>query len=178
MEPPRRTTLSAPQGLSPFAKPDAPAAGGDGAIELSEDEAELVGAEAFAASRALGPERGRRAEALARAAASRRVPPGLLEPLGEVLLASLEGGRARRLYRAEGERLLAEVFERTPRGAALRAELDAVNGALRALRGRALDDVRVGARVPGRFTVSLSAGGVGVTLVVRPDGVAVESLSA
>lgn len=148
------------------------------ALELSEDEAELVGAEAAAAARALGDGRGDGAAALARAAAARRVPATLLEVLGDVLLASLEGGRARRLYRAEGERVLMGVFDRTPRGAALRAELDAVNAALGALAGRTLEKVRVGARVPGRLTVSLSAGGVGVTILVRPDGVAVESLSA
>jgi hypothetical protein len=33
-------------------------------------------------------------------------------------------------------------------------------------------------RAPGHFTVSLQTEGVGLVLVVRPDGVAIESVTA
>jgi hypothetical protein len=90
----------------------------------------------------------------------------------------VQGGRARHLYKAEGERLLTRVLLRTPGGQRLQENLDAVNQALRALGGRHLDQVRVAMRAPGHFTVSLQTEGVGLVLVVRPDGVGVESLTA
>ena len=147
-------------------------------LELSPEEADLVAAEATAAAGVLEGPRQEQAVDLAREAGRGEVPDNLLTTLERILGASLQGGRARHLYKAEGERLLTRLLLRTPGGQRLQEGLDAVNQALRSLSGRHLDQVRVAMRAPGHFTVSLQTEGVGLVLVVRPDGVAVESLTA
>ena len=147
-------------------------------LELSPEEAEIVAAEASAAAAVLEGTRKEQALDLAREAGGGEVPDDLLTVLDRILSASLQGGRARHLYKAEGERLLTRVLSRTPGGQRTQENLDAVNQALGSLPGRSLDDVRVAMRTPGHFTVSLQTEGVGLVLVVRPDGVAVESLTA
>lgn len=147
-------------------------------LELSAEEADIVAAEASAAAGVLEGPRRQQASDLARDAPGGEIPDSLLTTLERILLASLQGGRARQLYKAEGERILTRVLLRTPGGQRLQHDLDAVNQALRALAGRRLDQVRVAMRVPGHFTVSLQSEGVGLVLAVRPDGVAVESLTA
>ena len=147
-------------------------------LELSPEEADLVAAEATAAAGVLEGPRQEQALDLAREAGRGEVPDNLLTTLERILAASLQGGRARHLYKAEGERLLTRLLLRTPGGQRLQEGLDAVNQALRSLSGRHLDQVRVAMRAPGHFTVSLQTEGVGLVLVVRPDGVAVESLTA
>lgn len=107
-----------------------------------------------------------------------RVPPEHLSLLGEVLALSLMSGRARRRYTAEGERLLTDLFRRTPAGREVEAQLAQVNRALTALRDRSLESVRVSMRTLGHFTLRLEAGGVAVVLAFRPDGVVVESVAA
>lgn len=138
----------------------------------------MVAAEAAAAAGVLEGPRRQQATDLAGEAKNGRVPDDLLTALERILLASLQGGRARQLYKAEGERLLTRLLLRTPGGQRLQGNLDAVNQALRVLGGRQLDQVKVAMRAPGHFTVSLQTEGVGLVLAVRPDGVAVESLTA
>lgn len=147
-------------------------------VELSDEEAEIVAAEASAAAGVLDGPRRDQARALAEEARGGQVPDDLLATLERILTASLQGGRARHLYKAEGERLLTRLLARTPGGRRQQEELEAVNQALRSLGGRLLDRVSVAMRTPGHFTVSLQTEGVGLVLVVRPDGVAVESLTA
>jgi hypothetical protein len=147
-------------------------------FELSAEEAEVVAAEAAAAAEVLPDPLRQQATDLARQAPSGEVPDDLVAALERILLASLQGGRARQLYKAEGERILTRVLMRTPGGRQLQGDLDGVNKALRALAGRRLDQVRVAMRTPGHFTVSVQTEGVGLMLAVRPDGVAVESLTA
>lgn len=146
-------------------------------FELSPEEADLVGAEAAAAAGALEGTSREAALDLAREAERGELSDHHLRALAGILSASLQGGRARHLYKAEGERVLTRLLERTPDGQQLRKGIDGVNQALRSLSGRQLDQVRVAMRAPGHFTVSLQSEGVGVVLVVRPDGVAVESLT-
>lgn len=147
-------------------------------LELSTEEADLVAAEATAAAAMLEGPRKEQALAIAREAPGGSVPEDLLTALERILGASLQGGRARHLYKAEGERLLTRVLLRTPGGRRMQENLDAVNQALRSLGGRRLDGASVSMRAPGHFTVSLETEGVGLVLAVRPDGVTVESLTA
>lgn len=151
--------------------------GEPGPVDLSEEEAALVAGEARAAARVLDEARAAQALRLADAAGEGSVPAELVEALGEILRASLQGGRARRLYRAEGEGLLAQVLRRTPSGQQLQQGLDSVNGALGCLDGRLLQRVRVGMRTPGHFTVTFSSEGFSLTLAIRPDEVAVEGVA-
>jgi hypothetical protein len=147
-------------------------------LELSSEEADLVVTEASAAAGVLEGPRKEQALDLVREARTGEISDDLLTTLERILAASLQGGRARHLYKAEGEGLLTRLLLRTPGGQRLQKDLDAVNQALRSLRGRQLDEVRVAMRTPGHFTLSLQTEGVGLVLVVRPDGVAVESLTA
>lgn len=147
-------------------------------LALSEEEAELVAAEATSASYALGEPHRTEAARLAEAARSKEVPPELLGILSDIAVASLRGGRARRLYRAEGEKSLTGVLLKTPTGREMQRGLEEVNAALKALAGRRLEAVRVAMRTPGSFTVSLQSDGFAITLAIRPDAVSVDSLSA
>jgi hypothetical protein len=147
-------------------------------LELSAEEAELVAAEAEAATGVWdGPLRQQAAD-LADRAGQGAVPDDLVPVLERILSASLQGGRARRRYRAEGEGILNRVLMRTPSGRNVQDGVRAVNQALSALDGRPLDHVGVAVRTPGHYRVSLRTAGVGLVLALGPDGVSVESLEA
>jgi hypothetical protein len=147
-------------------------------LELSAEEAELVAAEAVAATGVWdGPWRQQAAD-LADRAGLGAVPDDLVPVLERILTASLQGGRARQRYRAEGEGILNRVLMRTPYGRNVQDGIRAVNQALAALDGRPLDHVGVAVRAPGHYRVSLRTAGVGLVLALGPDGVSVESLEA
>lgn len=147
-------------------------------IVLSDDEAELVATEAESAARVFGEPRRSEALRLADAARHKAVPPELVGLLGEMLVASLQAGRARRVHLAEGERVLTGVLRRTPAGKELQERLDSLNRALESLSGRRIDQVKAAMRTAGHFTITLTSEGVSLTLVVGPGGLELESLSA
>lgn len=148
-------------------------------IELGEDARELIAAELAHLVEGMPDERRLPFERLFSAVATGQVEPELAPLLERVVGLALDTGRARRLYRAEGERVLTDVFRRTPGGRELVRDVEAVNRALgAALAGRAVRGVRVGMRTLGHFTVELEAEGVSLTLAVRKDGVAIESVGA
>ncbi len=147
------------------------------AFTLSDDEAALVVAESSAAARVLQGEARERAMALADAADTGTIPTELLDTLGDVLVASIQGGRARQLYRADGEKTLNRLLHRTPLGKERIAHLDEVNKALTALQGRQIDSVRVGARSPGQHTLTVVTQGITLTLGLTGAGVTVESVT-
>lgn len=151
--------------------------GEPGPLRLNEDDVSIVVAEANAAAAILADPVRADAEQLAEAALSGEVPAELLGILGDVVAASLEGGRARRLYRAEGEKALQAIYLRTPAGAAQRDNLAEVNQALTALNGRTLQSVRVAMRTPGNFTIALGSEGVALTLVIANGVVGVDNVT-
>lgn len=146
-------------------------------LTLSEDEAPLVAAEAAAAAGVLPEPLAQRAHDLAATAPTGAVPEELIAILEQVTTASLEGGRARRLYRAEGEKLLNAVLGRTPAGRASRQTIIDVNAALQALQGRPLSSVQVATRTPGHHTVRITADGVSIALGLSGGGIEVESVT-
>ena len=148
------------------------------ALTLSDEEAELVAAEAASASHVLAEPRRTDAARLADAAASRAVPPELLGILADIAVSSVRGGRARRLYRAEGEKHLTGVLLRTPAGREIQRGLSEVNTALETLAGHRLEAVRVAMRAPGNFTLRLQSEHFAITLAMTADTVSVDSLSA
>lgn len=149
-----------------------------GSLHLDEDEREVVAQEAAAASRALEGGLALDAQRLAEAARLGSVPAGLVGLLEQVVMASLQGGRARHKYTAEGERTLVRLLLRTPLGQQVESQLALVNKALGSLRGRQVEEARVVMRSPGHFVFELKAGAVGLTLSFRPNGVYVDALSA
>lgn len=146
-------------------------------VLLDEDERELVGLELDALLPALSDERRDRFEALADAVARGEVPPPLLPQLANLLELALQTARARRLYRAEGEKVLTGLYRRTPPGHELGERMRRINEALRSLAGHRLRSARVGMRTLGHFTVTLDTDAGKVMLAVRPDSVNVESVA-
>lgn len=146
-------------------------------LALDDEEASLVAAEAAAAAQVLpGAMRADAAE-LAEVAPTGVVPADLVATLEHLLTTSLTGGRARRVYTAEGEKLLNRVLARTPGGRSRAAALAEVNRALASFAGRELQGVRVATRVPGSHTVRLETDGVVLTLGLSAAGVTVESVA-
>ncbi len=147
------------------------------ALTLTEEERELVQAELAALLPALSGERRETYQALADAVERNEVPPELLPLLEGVTKLALETGRARRLYRAEGERILTELFRKTPSGKELSHSLHEVNKALTVLEGQPLRSVRIAMRTLGHFTVTIETDAAVITLAIRPDAVTVDSVS-
>ncbi|HEY8489567.1 MAG TPA: hypothetical protein VIO14_01110 [Dehalococcoidia bacterium] len=125
---------------------------------------------------AVGPRRDEY-QALAEAVAAGQVPADRVGTLEGVVAMLLETGRARRRHTAEGERILTDLFRRTPAGREVVRHLEDVNRALGVLAGRTLLGVTVAMRTLGHFTVSLEAEGAAITLAVRPGGVVVDSVA-
>ncbi len=146
-------------------------------IVLGTEERELVQQELDALLPALSGERLRRYEQLGDAVAEGSIPPDSVPLLESLLELALQTARARRLYRAEGERILTHLFRRTPRGRELADHLDQVNQALGALAGHTLNRARIGMRTLGHFTFTIETGAATITLGVRPDSVNIESVS-
>ncbi|MDW8156579.1 MAG: adenylyl-sulfate kinase [Armatimonadota bacterium] len=144
---------------------------------VDRESAELLAEEVEALARALPEPQRERARAASERLRRGEFPEDLVDVVESAVALSLQTGRARRRYRAEGERLLTQVLWRTPRGQALQRRLEATNRALQALRGRRLDSVRVAARTLGDYSVVLRAEGVALTLAARADGVELESVS-
>lgn len=146
-------------------------------ITLSDEEAAVVAAEAAAAARVYGEPRATDARRLAEAAAEGTIPADLVDTFEQLALASLQGGRARKLYRAEGEGQLNRVLGRTPAGRARKRDLAEINQALGALAGRQLQGVEVGTRTPGNHMIRLKTDGVTITLGMSVAGLTVESVA-
>jgi hypothetical protein len=148
-------------------------------IRLSADEAEVVLAElepivaaatdparreAFAALR----DSAERAELDATAAAT-------LDPLLEL---ALQTGRIRAIHGPGGEQAALRLYRRLPSGTALRQTAQEVSEALGALRGRELEAVSLSALGPSAYSVSLSAGGVELTIRLDRQGARLASVVA
>jgi len=148
-----------------------------GVLVLSPEEQELVSQELRALLPALSGPREEGYRSLAEAVSRQEVPRDLVPLLEGLVAMALETGRARRLYTAEGERVLTELFRRTPGGRELSRHLEEVNKALAVLSGRTLWGVRVAMRTLGHFTISLETEGASLTLAVRPGVVTLESVA-
>lgn len=146
-------------------------------LHLTDEEQELVQSELAALLPALSGERRDAYQALADAVVQREVPMNLMPLLEGLIALALETGRARRLYRAEGERILTELFRKTPRGEGLSRSLHEVNKALTVLEGQPLRGVRVAMRTLGHFTVTVETDAAVMTLAIRSDAVTVDSVS-
>ena len=79
---------------------------------------------------------------------------GLLPPLERLLEMGLETGRIRQVHTAHGEMAAIRVFQRTPRGSAMKATCDAANEALRSLQGQSLEGLAFAVRGPGAFSLT------------------------
>ncbi|MFA0754227.1 MAG: hypothetical protein IMHGJWDQ_002012 [Candidatus Fervidibacter sp.] len=147
------------------------------AVVLTGEERELLQAELAALLPALSGERRNAYQALANAVNEGSIPKDLTGLLTGLLQLALETGRARRLYRAEGERILTDLFRKTPMGQELSRSLQEVNKALATLEGQTLQSVRVALRTLGHFTITIETNAVVITIALRPHSVTVDSVS-
>src|SRR5581483_11578118 len=107
-------------------------------LELSLEEAEVIGREAGAFARALpDPAARARYESLGEAALAGAVPGELVGALAAMLELLFDSGRV------SNRGVLQSVFGRTPRGRAQAAQTREVNRALEALTGQTLTQLRV-----------------------------------
>jgi hypothetical protein len=146
-------------------------------LQLTDEERELLQAELAALLPALSGERREAYQALADAVENNSIPLDLLPLIEGLTKLALETGRARRLYRAEGERILTDLFRKTPSGQELSKSLNEVNKALSILEGQTLQSVRVAMRTLGHFTVTVETEKAVITIAILPDIVTVDSIS-
>lgn len=146
-------------------------------VALSDEERELVTQDLELLLPTLDGDRRERFRQLAAAVAVGEVPPALTPALESVLELTLQTARARQRYRAEGEKILTELYRRTPGGKELSEHLRQVNAALQALSGHTVESVGVRMRTVGHFTITVQTDGATITLAARPDSVDVESVA-
>ncbi|HEX7010866.1 MAG TPA: hypothetical protein VF184_12860 [Phycisphaeraceae bacterium] len=143
-------------------------------LSLEEQERQLLRDELEALLAALPDQRRAPYQALAEAVSDGQVPAEHLATLQTVLELLLSSGRARHAHRAEGERILQALYRRTPRGKSADEELAQTNRALRVLAGQRLNSIQVSSPIPGRYTLTIEAEAIQLSLIVDPDGVRVD----
>lgn len=147
------------------------------ALELDEDERELVTLDIDALLPTLDTDRRERFAALRKTVAAGSVPGDLVGALESLLELTLQTARARARYRAEGEQVLTRLYRRTPTGRGLVRHLGQVNDALDTLEGQQITSLSVAMRTVGHFTFTIQTDETTMTLVARPDTFNVESIA-
>ena len=140
-----------------------------GRIHVAPDERVVALGEVEAVRDAASdPRRRDELDDLATAIESGTVDDGQAHRLERILDLGLHAGRIRALHGPGGEQAALRLYRRLPAGASAGASAREVTAALSALAGRTLDGVEIGVVGPGRYTLTLAAGGR--TLSVRLDG--------
>ena len=98
--------------------------------------------------------------------------------LESVVELGLQAGRIRALYGPGGEQAALRLYRRLPNGSDARASADAVSEALTALRGRALESIRVDAVGPGAFSLTVAVDGAELSIRLDRAGARVSSVGA
>jgi hypothetical protein len=134
-------------------------------MKVGEAEREYVVAEALALAEVV-PEGETRAayQEIAWAADQGEVPEDLSDKVGELVALAVETGRARSVHGPAGVRALISVWKDTPQGRKSAGQIDDLNTALTALRGRVIDAVRVMPTGPGAYSLTIAAGDVEIRL--------------
>lgn len=146
-------------------------------IELNEEERTLILSDLDALLPTLDGARADRFRALRASAVAGTVPADLVAALESVLELTLQTGRARTRYRADGEGILTAVYRRTSAGRTLSKHLGQVNEALKTLAGDEVTSISVRMRTVGHFTIAIQTDNTTLTLAARPDTINVESIA-
>jgi len=146
-------------------------------ITLDETQQEVVAAESdFYASRVRDAETSAAFRDLSKAAASGELQDTQGDPLGSLLSLGLASGRIRALYGAHAELAAGKLFRHTPQGKALREEAQEATDALRVLRDNEIRDLRISARGPGLYSLTLETAGCRIVINLGPTGIDVRSV--
>ncbi len=172
-----RPASDAGDGATVAASDTADAATASAPLELDDDERELVGHDLDALLPTLDGVRRERYTQLRETVAAGVVPGALIPALESLLELTLQTGRARTRYRAEGEQTLTRLYGRTPGGRELSSHLRQVNEALGSLQGQSIGSLAVRMRTVGHFTLAIQTDETSITLVARPDTIDVESIA-
>jgi hypothetical protein len=113
---------------------------------------------------------------LADAVGRLEVPPALIPRLTAILEISLSGERIRRTAGPGAHLALMALFQKTPRGKELAAQLGSLNAALAQLKDQQLLEISAGQRGPGIYTLTLGTPACRMVIRFDPDGVRIESL--
>ena len=149
------------------------------AVQLRGEELEVARAEVEAVREALGAGDYRdRLDELLDALAEGVVDGRDVGELDRLLTLALQSGRARALYGPGGEQAALRAFRKLPTGSELTQSTGAVNEALGALRGRALDGLTLTAVGPGAFTLSVATDGPQLTVRLDRQGARLTSVEA
>jgi hypothetical protein len=141
-------------------------------------EGELLAPEITILAKSLkDPESRDRYLALRDAVVDGEVPEEQLEALGTLLEISLESGRIRHFYGADGEQTLIKLFRRTPAGRALSSAAEEVSGSLRALQGQVVEEVKVSTLGPGSYSLTIDTDRCQLSLRIDRGGVRVENVA-
>jgi hypothetical protein len=116
-------------------------------------------------------------QALASAVQTGDLPDDALDAVGTILEVGLQTGRVRKMHRASGEQALLRLFAKTPAGIAQAQTLADLNKALVELEGQTIESVRVLARTPGVYLLSIGTDDCEMTLRFGPDGAGVEAVA-
>ncbi len=115
-------------------------------------------------------------QAPADAVAHLQVPASLLPRLSAILEISLGGDRLRRTSGPGAQLALMALFQKTPRGKALAAEVSALNAALAQLKDQQLTEISAAQRGPGTYPLTLGTPACRMVIRFEPSGVRIESL--
>lgn len=100
------------------------------------------------------------------------------DELDRLLTLALQSGRVRALYGPGGEQAALRVFRKLPTGAELAESAAAVNDALAALDGRAIERLSLTAVGPGAFTLAVATDGPQLQVRLDRQGARVTSVEA
>ncbi len=98
------------------------------------------------------------------------------QALEEIIELGLSTGRIRGLYGPEGEQAALKTYRKLPRGKELSASTRDVTGALAALEGKTLEQVKVQAAGPGAYLLSIAVEGLELTVRLDRSGARLHSV--
>jgi hypothetical protein len=100
------------------------------------------------------------------------------DELDRLLTLALQSGRVRALYGPGGEQAALRAFRKLPTGTELAQSSTAVNDALAALAGRAIERLSLTAVGPGAFTLAVATDGPQLSIRLDRQGARVTSAEA
>jgi hypothetical protein len=101
---------------------------------------------------------------------------GEVQALEEIIELGLSTGRIRGLYGPEGEQAALKIYRKLPRGKELAESTRDVTGALAALEGKTLEQVKVQSAGPGAYLLSIGVDGLELAIRLDRSGARLHSV--
>jgi len=104
------------------------------------------------------------------------VPDAMAARLGAIAEVAISSGRARAAHGPGAELALWSLYQKTPRGRANAASIEALNRALGQLDGQTLEHLNAAARGPGAYSLTIKTAECQLVIRFEPEGIRVESV--